>query len=571
MRFPQAFIPTVKETPTEAEIPSHKLLIRSGMLRKLSSGIYSYLPLAKRVLNKIEKIVREEMDRIGGQEILMPVLHPKELWEQSGRWEVYGPELMRIKDRHNREFALGPTHEEVITYIAKQDIKSYKELPITLYQIQTKFRDEIRPRFGVMRAREFIMKDAYSFHKDIDSLLRTYDDMHKAYTRIFERCGLKTVPVEADVGPIGGALSHEFMALAETGESEVLRCRCGYAATKENCKIAPLKNNVNEEEKKLEKVYTPNKKSVEEVSSFLGVEKSRLIKTIVYKADDNFVGVLIRGDREINDIKVANFLHATKLELAREEEIAKFTRSTPGFVGPVGQKSIKIYTDNNLKDMKNMVTGADEPDYHYMNVNLARDATIAEYADFILANENDDCPKCGEPLKSFRGIEVGQIFQLGDKYSKKMDACYTSESGEKVPYQMGCYGIGITRTMAAAIEQNYDEKGIIWPYPIAPYQVELINLLPSDKDMERFSDELYKKISNMNIEILYDDRDLSPGIKFKDADLIGIPIQIIVGLKNFKQKKIEFKIRRTGERIICNFEEIERTLKEITDKLNSDW
>jgi prolyl-tRNA synthetase len=567
MRFSKAFIPTLKESPAEAEIPGHKLLIRSGMLRKLSSGIYSYLPLAKRVLYKIERIVREEMDRIGGQEILMPVLHPKELWEQSGRWAVYGPELMRIRDRHNREFALGPTHEEVITYIAKQDIKSYKELPIMLYQIQTKFRDEIRPRFGVMRAREFIMKDAYSFHKDIDSLLKTYDEMHKVYKRIFEKCGLETVAVEADVGPIGGALSHEFMALAETGESEVLQCRCGYAATRENCKIAPLKNNANEEEKKLEKVYTPHKKSVEEVSDFLGVERSRLIKTIVYKADDNFVEILIRGDREINDIKVANFLRATKLKLATEEEIVKFTGSASGFVGPVGKKNIKIYADNDLKDMKNMVTGADEKDYHYINVNLERDANITGYADFILACEGDGCPKCGKPLKSSRGIELGQIFQLGDKYSSEMEACFTSETGEKVPYQMGCYGIGVTRTMAAAIEQNHDEKGIIWPYPIAPYQVELINLLPSDNDMERFSDELYKKISNMNIEILYDDRDLSPGIKFQDADLIGIPIQIIVGLKHFKQREIEFKIRKTGERIICGFEEIERSLKLIIKEL----
>lgn len=567
MRFCKAFIPTLKEPPAEAEIPSHKLLIRSGMLRKLSSGIYSYLPLAKRVLNKIEKIVREEMDRIGGQEILMPVLHPKELWEQSGRWAVYGPELMRIKDRHKHEFALGPTHEEVITYIAKQDIKSYKELPITLYQIQTKFRDEIRPRFGIMRAREFIMKDAYSFHQDVDSLLKTYEDMHKAYTRIFQRCGLKSVPVEADVGPIGGSLSHEFMALAATGESEVLQCECGYAATRENCKIAPLKPNVNEEEKRLEKVYTPNKKSVEEVSDFLGVDNTRLIKTIVYKADQSFVGILIRGDREINEIKVANFLHASKLELATEEEVARFTGSTSGFVGPVGKKRIKIYADNNLKNMKNMVTGADEADYHYVNVNLERDANIAEYADFILACEGDGCPKCGKPLKNFRGIEVGQIFQLGDKYSKTMGAYFTSESGEKVPYQMGCYGIGITRTMAAAIEQNYDDKGIIWPYSIAPYQVELINLMPSDETMTQFADDLYKKISEMGVEILYDERDLSPGIKFKDADLIGIPIQIIVGLKHFKQKKIEFKIRKTGERIICGFEEIEKTLNEIIDKL----
>ena len=581
MRFSKAFIPTLKENPAEAEIPSHRLMIRSGMLRKLGSGIYSYLPLSQQVIQKIERIVREELDKIGCQEILMPVIQPREIWEQSGRWSIYGPELMRMKDRHNREFALGPTHEEVITLIAKNDIKSYKELPIILYQIQTKFRDEIRPRFGVMRAREFIMKDAYSFHKDKKCLLKTYDEMHKAYTRIFEKCGLKTVAVEADVGAIGGSTSHEFMVLAETGESEVLHCKCGYAATKENCKIAPLKSNSNEEMKNLVKVYTPNKKSVEEVSNFLNVDKSRLIKTIVYKSDDEFVAILIRGDREINNVKVANFLQSTNLNFATEQEIAEYSNSTAGFVGPINLKDIKIYADNNLKEMRNMVTGANERDYHYKNVNLERDANITEYSDFILAKEGDSCPKCGKPMTSFRGIEVGQIFQLGDKYSKAMNATYTSENGGELPYQMGCYGIGITRTMAAAIEQNYDEKGIIWPISIAPYQVELINLTQTNKEMTNFCDRLYEKIQSASsetesrqigdwrtkIEILYDDRDVSPGVKFKDADLIGIPIQLIVGQKNFKEKRIEFKVRKTDEKILCNFEEIEKTLKEIMDKL----
>ena len=567
MRFSKAFIPTLKENPVEAEIPSHRLMIRSGMLRKLGSGIYSYLPLAKRVINNIESIVREELNKIGCEEILMPVLHPKEIWELSGRWDDYGPELMRMKDRHNREFALGPTHEEVITLIGKNDVKSYKELPINLYQIQIKFRDEIRPRFGVMRAREFIMKDAYSFHKDEECLLKTYKKMHKAYTRIFERCGLRTVAVEADVGAIGGSLSHEFMVLAETGESEVLHCKCGYAATRENCKIAPLKSNSNEEMKNLEKVHTPNKKSADEVSKFLGINKERLIKTIIYKSDDEFVAILIRGDREINNVKVANFIQSNKLDFATEEEIAKYTNSTSGFVGPVGQKNIQIYADENLKGMRNMVTGADEKDYHYKNVNLERDTNIIEYSDFILADENDNCPKCGKKFKSLRGIEVGQIFQLGDKYSKSMNATYTSENGDKIPYQMGCYGIGITRTMAAAIEQSYDKDGIIWPISIAPYQVELINLTTEDKKITKFCDTLYRKIQNINIEILFDDRNVSPGIKFKEADLIGIPIQIIVGQKSFKHRKVEFKIRKTGERIICNFEEIENTLKEIIDKL----
>ena len=568
MRFSKAFIPTFKEKPAEAEIPSHSLMIRSGMIRKLGSGIYNYLPLAMRVISKIESITRDELNKIGCQELVMPVLQPKNIWEASGRWDVYGPELMRLTDRHNRDFALGPTHEEVITLIAKNEIKSYKELPINLYQIQTKFRDEIRPRFGVMRAREFIMKDAYSFHKNKKCLSETYQKMYDTYARIFTRCGLKFAIVEADVGAIGGSNSHEFMVLAETGESEVLSCKCGYAATKENCKIASLKINKNEREAELNKVHTPAKKSAEEVSNFLGIEKNQLIKTIIYKSDEKFVAILIRGDREINDIKVANFLHSTNLDFATDDEISSYTNSTVGFVGPIGLQNIEIFADKNLKKLKNMVTGANEENYHFKNVNLNRDANITEYSDFILANENDFCPKCGKKLSSFRGIEVGQIFMLGDKYSKSMDATFTSESGAKVHYQMGCYGIGITRTMAASIEQNYDENGIIWPISIAPYQVELINLSSVNDEMTSFCDKLYKNLQNKNFEVLYDDRDVSPGFKFKDADLIGIPIQIIVGKKNFQGNKLEFKIRKTGEKILCKFSEIETKLDEIISKLS---
>ena len=568
MRFSKAFIPTFKEKPAEAEIPSHSLMIRSGMIRKLGSGIYNYLPLAMRVISKIESITRDELNKIGCQELVMPVLQPKNIWEASGRWDVYGPELMRLTDRHNRDFALGPTHEEVITLIAKNEIKSYKELPINLYQIQTKFRDEIRPRFGVMRAREFIMKDAYSFHKNKKCLSETYQKMYDTYARIFTRCGLKFAIVEADVGAIGGSNSHEFMVLAETGESEVLSCKCGYAATKENCKIASLKINKNEREAELNKVHTPAKKSAEEVSNFLGIEKNQLIKTIIYKSDEKFVAILIRGDREINDIKVANFLHSTNLDFATDDEISSYTNSTVGFVGPIGLQNIEIFADKNLKKLKNMVTGANEENYHFKNVNLNRDANITEYSDFILANENDFCPKCGKKLSSFRGIEVGQIFMLGDKYSKSMDATFTSESGAKVHYQMGCYGIGITRTMAASIEQNYDENGIIWPISIAPYQVELINLSSVNDEMTSFCDKLYKNLQNKTFEVLYDDRDVSPGFKFKDADLIGIPIQIIVGKKNFQGNKLEFKIRKTGEKILCKFSEIETKLDEIISKLS---
>ena len=567
MRFSRAFIPTLKEKPAEAEIPSHTLMIRSGMLRKLGSGIYSYLPLAKKVINYIETIVREELNAIGCQEILMPVLHPRELWEMSGRWAVYGPELMRLTDRHDREFALGPTHEEVITLIAKYDIKSYKKLPINLYQIQTKFRDEIRPRFGVMRSREFIMKDAYSFHKDKEGLKKTYEDMYNAYSRIFARCGLKSVAVEADVGAIGGSSSHEFMVLAETGESEVLHCECGYASTAENAKIAPLDCNENEEMKQLEKVHTPDRKSVEEVSAFLGVLPKKLIKTIVYKADNNFVAILIRGDREINHVKVSNFLQCVNLEFATEIEIEEFANSVAGFVGPVGKKNIKLYADSNLKCMKNMVTGADEKDYHYKNVNLERDAHIAAWVDFIQAENGDKCPKCSKAMSSFRGIEVGQIFQLGDKYSIAMEATYDAEDGSAIPYQMGCYGIGITRTMAASIEQFHDKDGIIWPISISPYDVELINLSPSDEDITEFCDNVYELLQDEFIDVLYDDRDEKAGFKFKDADLIGIPIHIIVGKRNFEQEMVEIKIRKTSEKITCAFDDILNKISSLIDTL----
>ena len=467
----------------------------------------------------------------------------------------------------NREFALGPTHEEVITLIAKYDIKSYKKLPINLYQIQTKFRDEIRPRFGVMRSREFIMKDAYSFDKDKAGLQKSYDDMYDAYSRIFARCGLNSVAVEADVGAIGGSSSHEFMVLAETGESEVLHCECGYAATSENAKTALFDNNSSDVMKKLEKIHTPGRKSVEEVSAYLGILPKNLIKTIVYKADDGFVAILIRGDREINNVKLANFLQCVNLEFASEQEIADHTNSVAGFVGPVGRKKIKNYADINLKGMKNMVTGADELDYHYKNVNLERDAHIDGWIDFIQAEKGDQCPKCEKQMISFRGIEVGQIFQLGDKYSKIMDATYDAEDGTPIPYQMGCYGIGITRTMAAAIEQFHDKDGIIWPISISPYDVELVNLSPADEEITSFCDNVYELLQDEFIDVLYDDRDEKAGFKFKDADLIGIPLHIIVGKKNFENEMVEIKIRKTDEKITCAFDDILNKINDLIDKL----
>lgn len=563
MQFSKAFIPTLKETPAEAEIPSHRLMIRSGMLRKLGSGIYTYLPLAQRIIHKIEKIVREELDRIGCQELMMPIIQPEDIWQLSGRWDVYGPELMRLEDRHERMFALGPTHEEVITLLAKFDIKSYRDLPLNLYQIQTKFRDEIRPRFGVMRAREFIMKDAYSFHQDKSSLKETYDKMFIAYDRIFERCGLEFSAVEADVGAIGGSDSHEFMALAETGESEVLNCECGYAATRENCKIAPLENIKAEKELPLEKVHTPEKKSVQEVSKFLHVEKKQIIKTIMYNSDDELVAFLIRGDREINDIKIANLLNSIDLEFATDAEISQELNSVTGFVGPVGEKNIKIFADKNLKNTMNMITGADEKDYHYKNVNMARDCDVTKFVDIVQAKEGDKCPKCGKKLESYRGIEVGQIFSLGNKYSKSMDSTFTDKNGKEIPFEMGCYGIGITRTMAAAIEQNFDDYGIKWPLSIAPYQVELVNLSTRNAEIVSFCDKLHRELEEKGIEILYDDREVQPGVKFNDADLIGIPLQIVVGQRNFKKDKIEYKLRRDNEKITIEKDKIVETVQEI--------
>ena len=572
MRLSQYFIPTLKEVPSEAEIPSHRLMLRAGMIRKLGSGIYTYLPLAYRIIRKIETIIREELNKIGCQELLLPILHPKELWTESGRWDVYGPELMRLTDRHNREFALGPTHEEVITTLAKVEIKSYKQLPINLYQIQTKFRDEIRPRFGVMRAREFIMKDAYSFHKDKESLKQEYQKMHNAYNEIFKRCGLKFTAVEADVGAIGGSNSHEFMVLAETGESEILHCECGYSSTRENAIIAKLNDNSNEPVREIEKVHTPDKKSVEQVSEFLNVEPCRLIKTIIYKADDDFVAILIRGDREINEVKVTNLLKATTLYLATDDEINNVLGLPNGFVGPVNiekekrEFEIRIYSDNNLKLMRNMVTGANEKDYHFLNVNVERDIKIDEYSDFVLANAGDKCPKCGNPLSLYRGIEVGQVFELGDKYSKSMNAVFQDEKGDSQYYQMGCYGIGVTRTIAAAIEQNYDEKGIIWPLKIAPFQVEILQLT-KDEDLAEFSENLYHALLDENIEVLYDDRDERAGIKFNDADLIGIPIQIIIGMRSFRNEQVEIKIRKTGEKLTLEFDDI---LGKIVELLKRD-
>ena len=548
MRLKELYLPTLKEEPAEAEIISHRLMLRTGMIRKIASGVYTFMPLGFRVLKKIENIVREEMDRIGSQELLMPVLQPAELWQKSGRWFAYGGEMMRLKDRHDREFCLGPTHEELVTSIAAE-LKSYKDLPKTLYQIQVKFRDEIRPRYGVMRSREFIMKDAYSFHDSHESLNKTYEEMHEAYGRIVSRCGLEYRSVKAASGLIGGAVSEEFHVLADSGEDTVVYCpNCSYAA---NLEMASSRWHLIEPDEFLqpiEKVETPDKKSVEEVADFLDVAKSKLVKTLIFKdGDGRLIGALIPGHKELNLSKLASLL-GSEPTLIDREEFATYPQLIYGYVGPIGLQGINIVADNSIKDMRNFIIGANEEGYHHKNVNIGRDISPDGWADIIFAEEGDVCGQChvGE-LKKMQGIEVGHIFQLGVKYSEAMEVSYADDSGTQQPFIMGCYGVGVSRLVAAAIEQKSDEAGIIWPMSIAPFQIHLM-LLGKDDDLLQAADDLYNHLISENIEVLYDDRSLSAGIKFAEADLIGLPLQMIVGKKFLATRQVEIKERATGER-----------------------
>ncbi len=547
MRWTEFFVPTLKETPSEAETQSHKLMLRAGLIRKLSSGVYNLLPLGVRSARKVENIVREEMDRIGSLEILMPILSPAELWQESGRWDVYGRELMRLRDRHDRFFALGPTHEEVVTDIVRREVRSYRQLPLTLYQIQTKFRDEVRPRFGVVRAREFIMKDAYSFHRDEKSLAQTYDKMYEAYTRIFKRCGLRFGSVEADSGAIGGDVTHEFMVFAETGESQVFACDCGYAATSDTAEGVPPGKEVKAEAQPLEKVSTPGMKTVEEVTEFLKKEARDLLKTIIYNADGDYVAVLIRGDREINEIKLQKMLGGVTLTMATAEEIERLTGGPLGFSGPVGLKGVRLIADRTVAGMVNMVTGANETDAHFVNVNCGRDFDVEAFHDVLMVEEGDSCKRCGKPLSTWRGIEVGQIFKLGAKYSEIMGATFLDEHGTERPFIMGCYGIGITRTVAAAIEQHNDKDGIAWPISIAPFEVLILPTNVTQAGLVETAEQIYDGLSERSVEVLYDDRDERPGNKFKDADLVGIPLRVTVGEKGAREGLVELRLRKTGE------------------------
>ncbi|MEK6645641.1 MAG: proline--tRNA ligase [Candidatus Firestonebacteria bacterium] len=569
MKWSQTLIPTLKENPADAELISHKLMVRAGIIRKLSSGIYSLLPLGFKILQKIEKIIREEMEYAGASELLLPILSPSELWKESGRWDVYGKELIRIKDRQNREFALGPTHEEIITDLVRKEIKTYKKLPINLYQIQIKFRDEIRPRFGVMRAKEFMMKDGYSFDRDEANAERTYKKMYDGYYKIFSRLGLKFKAVEADTGAIGGSFSHEFMVLADSGEEVIVSCsKCEYAANLEKAsgKNSDVTSKTGKTEN-LQKINTPNIKTVEELTKFLNCSAKNLVKTIICKADKEYIAALVRGDYEININKLKNILGCCELTMAQAEDIRKLTNAPIGFAGPVGFKNIKIIADESVKNMSNFITGSNEADTHLMNVNINRDFKIDLIGDIRLVKESDLCDLCGEKLVFTRGIEVGHVFKLGTKYSKALNATYLDEQGKDQIMVMGCYGIGVTRIIAASIEQQYDENGIIWPVSIAPYQILITPLNVKDDEIKTTADTIYNILSKEKFDILFDDRDETAGVKLKDADLIGIPLRITIGSKTLKEGKVELYVRKSKEVYKISKEEIVPKIKELISSI----
>lgn len=569
MRMSNMYMPTLREVPAEAEIPSHQLLLRAGMMRKLVSGVYSYLPLGYRVIRKIEDIVREEMDNQGAQELLMSAIQPKELWEESGRWSTFGPEMFRLKDRNEREFCLGPTHEEYFTNLIKDEIKSYKQLPLNLYQIQTKYRDEKRPRFGVIRAREFIMKDAYSFDKDEEGMKESYRKMWVAYDRIFTRLKLKFRVVEGDSGAMGGSDSHEFIAMAETGEGIIAYCdACDYAATAEKAKVV-YNVESNETEKELEKVHTPEVTTIDDLQKFFNIEGNRFGKALVYVAKGEPVVVMIPGDRELNETKLINYLGIPEHELAMADEsiIEEITNAKKGFTGPIGLKDgVRLIVDSRITRMKNLIVGGNETDYHFKNANYGRDfkGEIAE--DLLLVEEGDICPKCGAPLKMDRGIEVGNIFQLGTKYSSSLNAKFLDEDGKEKPFVMGSYGIGVSRTVAAIVEQYHDENGIIWPLVVAPYHVIITVVNSNNEEQSLLGEKLYNELISEGIEVMLDDRKERAGVKFNDRDLIGIPIRITVG-KKAGENIVEYSLRKNNEKVEISADEV---LKRIKEEFNNE-
>ena len=570
MRFSNYYIKTLKETPKEAEVASHKLLLRAGMIKKMASGVYSYLPMGYRTLRKVENIVREEMNRAGAIELFMPVLLPAEIWQESGRWDVMGAEMIRLKDRHERDFVLGPTHEEAITDIVRNDIFSYKSLPVNLYQIQTKFRDERRPRFGLMRGREFLMKDAYSFSVDRAGLDKEFDNMQEAYSKIFTRCGLDFRIVDADSGAIGGSGSREFHVMANSGEDELIFCdHCHYGANVEKATDV-ITSLPKEELKEAVLVDTPNIAKIEDVVEALNVEIERTVKAIMYKdvVNDAPYMVLIRGDIEVNEVKVKNLINAIDIAMLTDEEIAKLGLFK-GFIGPYGMdlkaKGITVIADPSVTEIPNHTAGGNKPDTHYLNVNYGRDYEADIVADVRRVKEGDTCSICGKPLRVARGIECGHIFKLGKKYSEAMHAVVLDENGKEVVMEMGCYGIGISRTMAAAIEQNNDENGIIWPTAIAPFIVDVIATNMKDEDQVKLAEELLEALEANGIETIYDDRNERAGFKFKDADLIGFPFKVVCGKKS-SEGIVELKIRRTGETLEVAKENVVETAKELMKK-----
>ena len=576
MRLSKMYVRTLRELPAEAEIPSHILLLRTGMIRKLASGIYGFMPLGWRSLHKIENIIREEMDKSGAQEILMSAIQPAELWEESGRWSAYGPELWRIKDRNGRDFCLGPTHEEIFTDIVRDGVSSYRQLPLNLYQIQHKYRDEARPRFGLMRSREFIMKDAYSFDKDQEGLDKSYDDMYDAYTSIFTRCGLTFRPVEADSGAIGGNASHEFTALSEVGESDIAYCEsCSMAANVEKAACRDAEPSPESEAMlELQEVHTPGTKTIEEVAGFLNIDKTKTIKALLFeKYDedgkaDGYVAAFVRGDRDLNMIKLVNALNIPEhaIAFADESKLEAAIGAVGGFTGPIGLHDCTVVVDSELVGLKNLCAGACKLDHHILNVNYGRDYEGDIVTDLKVLKEGDPCPVCGAPIKHTRGIEVGQVFKLGTKYSKAMNAIYKDENQQDHPLVMGCYGIGVSRTLAAVIEQHHDDDGIIWPVSVAPYHAIVTLVKPKDEEQAKVAEEIYQSLLVAGVEAVIDDRDERPGVKFKDADLLGFPIRITVG-KRAGEGIVEYKLRRDSEKSELSVAEaIENAIKLVNEE-----
>ncbi|MCO4330762.1 proline--tRNA ligase [Staphylococcus hyicus] len=567
MKQSKVFIPTLREVPAEAEAISHQLLLKSGLIKQNAAGIYSYLPLATRVLQNISEIIREEMERIDAVEVVMPVLQQSELWKESGRWEAYGPELMRLKDRNEREFALGPTHEEVITSLVRDELRSYKQLPLTLFQIQTKFRDEKRPRFGLLRGREFIMKDAYSFHTDEASLMKTYQDMYEAYGRIFKRVGLNVRPVVADSGAIGGNHTHEFHALSAIGEDTIVYSNeSDYAANIEKAEVPYIPSKTQKvPEAALEKIETPNVKTAKELASFLNKPLDTITKSMIFKVDGEFVLVLVRGHHEINEVKLKDFFKTDQVELANDNDIRNLLDASPGSLGPITNKDIKIYADHYIQDLSNLVIGANEDGYHYVNANVGRDFDVEAYGDFRFILEGEPLSDGSGTAQFAEGIEVGQVFVLGTKYSESMNATVLNNQGREQTLTMGCYGIGVSRTLSAIIEQHHDENGIIWPKSVTPYDLHVISVNPKKDDQRELADRIYDDF-NTRYNVLYDDRQERAGVKFNDADLIGLPIRIVVG-KHASEGIVEVKRRDNGEKEDVHIDDLANHIAELYEQI----